>query len=269
VGKGEGRDEKGNIPILSYIRLITGSDGLKELTERTYGDVYSRAIDLNDEARLEWFGKRALLAGKNTDVNTVNADMLANMPGEAKSYKSANCIPQRAESDYAGTVTTEYLNALEFPGIPLHDTQLKVGAPVMLMRNLDPSNGLCNQTRMLIVKMGRRVLETKIITGDKRGQVVLIPRIALDYDDKEPPFTLRRLRFPVKLAFALTINKSQGQSLESVGIDLSADVFGHGQLYVALSRATNFCNISILLPPPQYRARHTANVVFQSVIQRA
>jgi hypothetical protein len=80
---------------------------------------------------------------------------------------------------------------------------------------------------------------------------------------------LRRLQFPVKLAFELTIDKSQGQSLESVGIDLSADVFGHGELYVALSGATNFSNISILLPPPKYRATHTANVVFQSVIQRA
>jgi ATP-dependent DNA helicase PIF1 len=137
------------------------------------------------------------------------------------------------------------------------------------MRNLDPTNGLCNGTRLLIMKLGHRILEAKIITGDKRGEVVLIPRIALDCDDKELPFTLRRLQFPVKLAFALTINKSQGQSLESVGIDLTADVFGHGQLYVALSRATNFSNISILLPPPKFRARKTSNVVFKSVIQSA
>jgi hypothetical protein len=269
VGRGDDRDEKNNITIPDYIRLITGPDGLKELTLQTYADVYSRPIDMNDHGLLEWFGKRALLAGKNTDVNAVNADMLANMPGEARAYKSADCIPRTTESTYAGTVTTEYLNALEFPGIPLHDTQLKVGAPVMLMRNLDPSSGLCNGTRMIIVRMGQRVLEAKIITGDKRGEIVLIPRIALDCDDKELPFTLRRLQFPIKLAFALTINKSQGQSLESVGIDLSADVFGHGQLYVALSRATNFSNISILLPTPKHRLRQTVNVVFKSVIQRA
>jgi hypothetical protein len=270
VGKRRGRDDKGNIKIPEYIRLISPEEGVRALTAHTYADVYSREIDLNDDGLLEWFGKRALLAGKNTDVNAVNRDMLDAMPGVARSYKSADCIPHRAESDFTrrDDVGIEYLNNLEFPGIPLHDTQLKVGCPVMLIRNLDPTNGLCNGTRMLITKMGNRVLEAKIITGDHRGRIVLIPRIALDCDDKELPFTLRRLQFPIKLAFALTINKSQGQSLESVGIDLTADVFGHGQLYVALSRATNFSNIAILLPPPKFRRRHTCNVVFQSVLQR-
>jgi hypothetical protein len=230
VGQGEGRDDKGNIKIPEYIRLISPSERIQTITAHTYADVYSREIDVNDEVLLQWFGKRALLTGKNTDVNAVNADMLAAMPGVPRSYKSADCIPHEAESDFTrrDDVGIEYLNNLEFPGIPLLDTQLKVGCPVMLMRNLAPTNGLCNGTRMLITKMGNRVLEAKIITGDHRDRIVLISRIALDCDDKELPFTLWRLQFPVKLAFALTINKSQGQSLESVGIDLTADAFGHG-----------------------------------------
>jgi hypothetical protein len=88
------------------------------VTLRTYADICTRPIVLDDAPRLEWFGKRALLAGKNTHVNAVNNDMLANMPEEAKTYESAECIPQTADGASTGTVTTEYLNALEFPGNP-------------------------------------------------------------------------------------------------------------------------------------------------------
>jgi hypothetical protein len=86
----------------------------------------------------------------------------------SKTYKCADCIPQTADSAYTDTFTTEYLNALEFFGILLHEAVLKAGAPVILMRNLDPINGLCNATKLLIMKLGHRILEAKIITGDKR-----------------------------------------------------------------------------------------------------
>jgi ATP-dependent exoDNAse (exonuclease V) alpha subunit len=77
-----------------------------------------------------------------------------------------------------------------------------------------------------------------------------------------------RLQFPVKLAFALTINKSQGQSLDIVGIDLSSDVFGHGQLYVALSRTTTPARLAVLLPNDvPGTARTTLNVVYRQVVQ--
>jgi ATP-dependent DNA helicase PIF1 len=86
----------------------------------------------------------------------------------------------------------------------------------MLMRNLDPSNGLCNGTRMLIVKMGRRFLETKIITGDKRGQVVLISRISLDYDDKELPFHLAKTAVSSQISFR-TDHQQEPRSVLGIG----------------------------------------------------
>jgi hypothetical protein len=60
--------------------------------------------------------------------------------------------------------------------------------------------------------------------------------------------TMIRLQYPVHLAFSMTMNKSQGQSLRYVGVDLREEVSSHGQLYVALSRATSGDRVSVLLP---------------------
>ena len=62
------------------------------------------------------------------------------------------------------------------------------------------------------------------------------------------PFILRRRQFPIQLAFAMTINKSQGQTFEEVGLFLERDVFSHGQLYVALSRVKHPNQLTVKAP---------------------
>ena len=69
------------------------------------------------------------------------------------------------------------------------------------------------------------------------GLKVTIPRITPQPSDPRFPFTLRRRQFPVRVAFAMAINKSQGQSLERAGLLLPRPVFSHGQLYVAFLRS--------------------------------
>jgi ATP-dependent exoDNAse (exonuclease V) alpha subunit len=68
------------------------------------------------------------------------------------------------------------------------------------------------------------------------------------------PFQFKRKQFPIRLSFAMTVNKSQGQTIPNVGVYLPAPVFSHGQLYVAMSRATNRTNIKILALPPNAEA---------------
>ena len=81
------------------------------------------------------------------------------------------------------------------------------------------------------------------------------------------PFVLKRRQFPIQPAFAMTINKAQGQTLNYVGVYLSTPVFSHGQLYVACSRTTARQNLKILIRGRHAEAGYTRNIVYPEVLQ--
>ena len=91
------------------------------------------------------------------------------------------------------------------------------------------------------------VLRCRILGGDHAGNIVFIPRTSCD-PSEALPIQLCRRQFPIRLAFVMTINKVQGQSIYYVGIDLCVPVFTHGQLYVALSRCTSSDRIKVVFP---------------------
>ena len=103
---------------------------------------------------------------------------------------------------------------------------------------------------MVVLNVRKKILQYRIISKDRRfrGKVVLIPRIRLSPNADTLPMPLKRLQFPVRLVFAMTINKSQGQSVEHIEINLQTSMFLHRQLYIVFSRCTSVLNISVLLP---------------------
>ena len=142
--------------------------------------------------------------------------------------------------------------------MPSHNLILKVGSPIMLLRNLDAPR-LCNGTRLCVKSLMPHVIESTILTGCSKGEDVFIPRIPMIPSDM--PFEFKRLQFPVRLAFAMSINKAQGQSLKVAGISLETPCFSHGQLYVACSRVGTGKNLFVFAPDGK-----TRNVVYESAL---
>jgi hypothetical protein len=103
----------------------------------------------------------------------------------------------------------EYVRSIHSPTLPLGELNLKVGCPIILLRNLAPSQGLCNGTRMTVCKMLERILEVILLGGDHKGQTALIPQITLTpTDTSQVRFKFKQRQFPVRLVFAMTINKA-------------------------------------------------------------
>jgi ATP-dependent DNA helicase PIF1 len=105
-----------------------------------------------------------------------------------------------------------------------------------------------------------QVIEATILTGCANGKDIFIPRIPLIPSDT--PFEFKRLQFPVRLAFAMSINKAQGQSLKVAGINLETPCFSHGQLYVACSRVGTGKNLYVFAPNAK-----TKKVVYRTALQ--
>jgi ATP-dependent DNA helicase PIF1 len=184
-------------------------------------------------------------------------------------YLSVDTALDEGDSPDYHLYPQEYLNTLTLSGMPVHSITLKVGCPIILLRNLDPSVGLCNGTRLIVTALRTRVIEAKILSGTHAGNPAFIPRLALVTSSSSPlPFKLRRRQFPIRLAFGMSINKSQGQSLRIVGIYLLTSVFAHGQLYVALSRAIDCMNVYVSLSALSLFLR-TINIVYKEVLTRS
>ena len=196
-------------------------------------------------------------------MDDLNHHILHKFPGQEQVFHSADSIANNESGELL--YPPEYLNSINCSGLPLAHLALKVGAPVMVLRNLNMSGGVCNGSRGILTRIRNRVLEIRLITGDNAGQKVFIPRMRLHPIEGQLPFTLSRLQFPVRLCFSMTINKAQGQSVLHVGLDFGSPVFTHGQFYVAISRVKSVHNIKAIWPSDSEGAR-TKNIVYNEVL---
>jgi ATP-dependent DNA helicase PIF1 len=241
-------EETGEIRISPELGTTVSTN--EELCDIIYPNI-AENFDDND-----WLCERAILAPRNDVVCSINNILLDKLPGERIDYMSIDTV---VDQDHAVHYPTEFLNSLEPSGFPPHKLLLKVGAPIMLLRNLDAPK-LCNGTRLKVKQLMPHVIEATILSGAFRGEDVFIPRIPMIPTDTT--CTFKRLQFPIKLSFAMTINKSQGQTLKLVGLHLLLPCFSHGQLYVGCSRVGSRNSLFILTP--NFR---TKNVVYPLALQ--
>ncbi|CAN6916923.1 unnamed protein product [Brassica oleracea] len=249
--------------VLPVINGADCNDPIEAISEEIYGTTTS----LHEKKEAKFFQERAILCPTNEDVNTVNEYMLGTLEGEEKTYNSADSIdPSDTSAVNNEVLSADFLNTIKVPGLPNHSLRLKVGCPVMVLRNIAPSDGLMNGTRLQITQLMDFIVQARIITGERIGEIVDIPRLLITPSESRLPFKMRRRQLPLVVAFAITINKSPGQSLSQVGLYLPRPVFSHGQLYVAVSRVTSKKGLKILiLDEDDKPQKQTKNVVFKEV----
>lgn len=178
------------------------------------------------------------LAPTNSLVTSINQRRLDQLDGKVYEYKAR--------------ITGKMIRAT-FPTEEV--IQLKVGAQVVLLQN-DKDKRWVNGTVATVSSLKKDDKEEKItvcVNGiDYELEKVIWEEIKYEYDHGEGKIKVEVvssfMQFPLKLAWALTIHKSQGQTYDSVTIDLSTGTFAPGQMYVALSRATSMEGLYLKMP---------------------
>jgi len=201
---GDSNDVDISVTVFDDLLIPSYGDPLAAIVYSTYPNLFDNIHDPF------FFTDRAILAPTNAIVDTINQYVLDLMPGEDRSYLSCDspCVANSTGGGLGDVHTPEFLNTITTSGLPNHVLRLKVGVPVMLLRNIDQNLGLCNGTRLIITKMGTYDLEAIVTSGSNIGDKVFIPRLSLTPSDKRIPFAFQRRQFPIRVCFAMTINKS-------------------------------------------------------------
>ncbi|KAG7560490.1 DNA helicase Pif1-like [Arabidopsis thaliana x Arabidopsis arenosa] len=209
-------------------------DPIEEIVSQVYGDSFPK--------QSSYCRDTVILCHTQSDVDQINAYMLSQLPGKEILSHCDDCLVPVDEDtpspvDYMLIISSMF-SSVTVPGVPNQILRLKVGAPIMLLADVDPSRGLCTGTRLQILQLGDSMLVARVATSQRspRPQELLIEKMHM-FSGKGFFTPMRRTQYPFTLAFAMTIDQSRGQTFSKVGLYLPKQVvFPPGQRYLAISK---------------------------------
>ena len=210
--------------------------------------VYDEDTILNPTACL----RRCILAPTNAQVNAYNEAVLKLLPSTSRRYYAADSLEEHSGVIDEVSPDSNDLSPLPNPdaildyvrrqhpnGMPDYSLTVKVGGIYRLLRNFSIDLGLVKNARVEVVGIGSKLITIRVLQHPQTSGInpdnILLPRITFK-ERLHSGHTLCRRQFPLAPAYASTFHSCQGLTLDRVGVDLTQDVFTHGQLYTALSR---------------------------------
>ena len=213
--------------VLNKVRVGNIDDQVKNVLDSRIG------AKLNNEFGIKPTG----LYSQNNDVDLINDEELDKLSADGRQF-----YEYKMEVVFYPGVTNKTASLDKFKKycIAPETLQLCTGAQVMLLKNLDISNGLANGSRGVVTGFISDMPLVKFLNGEER----LMEQNVWEIEENDKKI-LRAQQIPLKVAYAISIHKSQGCSLDYAEIDL-AGVFEYGQAYVALSRVKSLEGLSII-----------------------
>jgi len=242
------------------------------LTEARMGHLSPASIAiLNGRKGLPWKTdeiRPTLIFSRNSDVSTINAVNMEALEGEETVFKAATVTGAAGSSTATGGSTDSDIETqltrldLDAPYEPI--LTLKVGAQVMLLTNLDQERGLVNGSRGVVLHFSATGLP--VVRFLSVPEPVVVDRATWMLPDND---TVGRAQIPLKVAYAITIHKSQGATLDCALIDIGSNTFEYGQAYVALSRVKSLEGLHIWsLNPAKVRCHPAVAAFYETAVPK-
>ena len=141
------------------------------------------------------------------------------------------------------------------------------------MQNLNQERGHCKGTRYIVTQASPIIIYATELgfNANDTNATIMIPKIPIHTKQDDFPFILKWIQRPVRIAYVMSMNKSQGQTFIKCGLLLPNSFFTHGQLYVGLSRCGEPNTLSICVNQDEYShltndKLYTWNVVYPEVL---